>query len=224
MCMDSAVEPISKTVPHAHVVTSTVHKTLRGPRSGLILCPEKYKAQVDKAVFPGVQGGPMMHIIAAKAVCFKLAATEEFSAYQKRILDNAQALCRGLAARGFRIVSGGTDCHLLLVDVKSKGFTGKEAEEKLDKVGITVNKNTIPFDQEKPFIASGIRIGTPALTTRGMGTSEMDEIADLIADTLLSSEDSKELAGVSGKIRSLSDRFPLYREIWANEAAPESQS
>ncbi|MEP0814611.1 MAG: serine hydroxymethyltransferase [bacterium] len=204
-------------VPHAHVVTSTVHKTLRGPRSGLILCPEEYKAQIDKAVFPGVQGGPMMHAIAAKAVCFKLAGTEEFKVYQRRVLENAQALSSSLAAKGFRIVSGGTDCHLVLVDVKSKGLTGKQAEERLDSVGITVNKNTIPFDTEKPFIASGIRIGSPALTTRGMGEAEMHEIGELIAATLLADEGSADLDSVRGKVAQLCDRYPLYPEIWQGE-------
>jgi glycine hydroxymethyltransferase len=204
-------------VPHAHIVTSTVHKTLRGPRSGLILCPKDFKKEVDKAVFPGVQGGPMMHTIAAKAVCFKLAATDEFRNYQQQILKNAQTLAKGLSDRGFRIVSGGTDCHLLLADVKSKGLTGKHAEEKLDRVGITVNKNTIPFDTEKPFIASGIRLGSPALTTRGMGVDEMHLIADLIATALLADEGSAELASVRGKVTELCDRFPIYREIWEDQ-------
>lgn len=204
-------------VPHAHVVTSTVHKTLRGPRGGLILCPKEYKKQVDRAVFPGVQGGPMMHVIAAKAVCFKLAGTEEFQTYQGRILENARALSDGLQARGFRIVSGGTDCHMLLVDVKSKGMTGKEAEEKLDGVGITCNKNTIPFDTEKPFIASGVRLGTPALTTRGMATDEMALISDLIADALLAGEGSPVLGTVRERVNALCDRFPLYPEIWEGE-------
>ncbi|MCD6120145.1 serine hydroxymethyltransferase [bacterium] len=204
-------------IPHAHVTTSTVHKTLRGPRSGLILCPKDFKKQVDKAVFPGVQGGPMMHAIAAKAVCFKLAATEEFKIYQQQVLNNARALASALAKNGFRIVSGGTDCHLLLVDVKSKGLTGKEAEEKLDSVGITCNKNTIPFDTEKPFIASGIRLGTPALTTRGMGVDEMGEIADLIAAALMAGDDSRELSAVKGKVAELCDKFLLYEEIWKGE-------
>jgi len=204
-------------VPYAHVVTSTVHKTLRGPRSGLILCPNEYKKEVDKAVFPGVQGGPMMHTIAAKAVCFKLAATDEFRTYQKQVVKNAQMLAKTLAEKNFRIVSGGTDCHLLLVDVKSKGLTGKQAEEKLDRVGITVNKNTIPFDTEKPFIASGIRLGSPALTTRGFKEAEMVEVAELIATALISDENSKKFNAVSDKVTVLCDRFPLYKEIWEGQ-------
>ena len=204
-------------VPHAHVTTTTVHKTLRGPRSGLILCPKDHKKEIDKAVFPGVQGGPMMHVIAAKAVCLKLAATEEFRLYQMQVLKNAQALAGELQSRGFRIVSGGTDCHLVLVDVKSKGLTGKEAEEKLDEVGITVNKNTIPFDTEKPFIASGIRIGSPALTTRGMGEDEMHEIGELIAETLLSENGSAKCDAVMERVKQICDRFPLYTEIWKGE-------
>ncbi len=204
-------------VPHAHVTTTTVHKTLRGPRSGLILCPKEFKKEIDKAVFPGVQGGPMMHVIAAKAVCLKLAASEEFRAYQVQVLKNAQALAKELQNRGFRIVSGGTDCHLVLVDVKSKGLTGKEAEEKLDSVGITVNKNTIPFDTEKPFIASGIRIGSPALTTRGMGEDEMTEIAGLISDALLCEEGGAKCEMVKERVAQICGRFPLYPEIWQGE-------
>lgn len=204
-------------VPHAHVTTTTVHKTLRGPRSGLILCPKEFKKEIDKAVFPGVQGGPMMHVIAAKAVCLKLAATEEFRVYQVQVLKNAQALAKELQNRGFRIVSGGTDCHLVLVDVKSKGITGKEAEEKLDAVGITVNKNTIPFDTEKPFIASGIRIGSPALTTRGMGEDEMTEIAGLISDALLCEEGSSKCEIIRERVAQICGRFPLYPEIWQGE-------
>ncbi len=201
-------------VPHAHVITSTVHKTLRGPRSGLILCPKDFKKEIDKAVFPGVQGGPMMHTIAAKAVCFKLAATDEFRSYQQQVLKNAQTLAQTLADKGFRIVSGGTDCHLLLVDVKSKGLTGKQAEEKLDRVGITVNKNTIPFDTEKPFIASGIRLGSPALTTRGFKEAEMEEVADLISTALQSDESAPELSMITNRVAALCDRYPIYREIW----------
>jgi glycine hydroxymethyltransferase len=201
-------------VPHAHVVTTTVHKTLRGPRSGLILCPKDFKKEIDKAVFPGVQGGPMMHTIAAKAVCFKLAGTDEFRAYQQQVMKNANTLAQSLADKGFRIVSGGTDCHLLLVDVKSKGLTGKQAEEKLDSVGITVNKNTIPFDTEKPFIASGIRLGSPALTTRGFKEAEMEEVAELIAAALMADDNSPELASVSVKVATLCDRYPMYKEIW----------
>lgn len=171
-------------VPHAQFVTTTTHKTLRGPRGGLILCQEEYAKAVDKAVFPGIQGGPLMHVIAAKAVALKEALAPSFVEYQRQVIANAQALAEALTQRGYRLVSGGTDNHLLLVDVKQRGLTGKEAEHALDEVGITVNKNTIPFDTESPFVTSGIRIGTPAVTTRGMKESEMHEIGALIADTL----------------------------------------
>ncbi|REJ38402.1 MAG: serine hydroxymethyltransferase [Bacillota bacterium] len=171
-------------VPHAQVVTSTTHKTLRGPRGGFILSEESLARDIDRAVFPGVQGGPLMHIIAAKAVCFLEASQPAFRQYQQQIVKNAAALARGLMERGFRLVSGGTDTHLMLVDLRPQGLTGKEAEALLDEVGITVNKNTIPFDPESPFVTSGIRIGTPAVTTRGMKEPEMEEIADLIHRTL----------------------------------------
>ncbi|HEY8448995.1 MAG TPA: serine hydroxymethyltransferase [Bacillota bacterium] len=171
-------------VPHADFVTSTTHKTLRGPRGGFILCTDEWAKAVDKAVFPGIQGGPLMHVIAAKAVCFWEALQPAFKSYQEQILRNAKALAHGLSHRGFRLVSGGTDTHLMLVDLRPQGLTGKEAEERLDRVGITVNKNMIPFDPASPFVTSGIRIGTPAVTTRGMKEAEMDEIAELIYLTL----------------------------------------
>jgi len=197
-------------VPYADFVTSTTHKTLRGPRGGLILCREQYAKDLDKALFPGVQGGPLMHIIAAKAVCFKEALEPSFLAYQKQILANAQALARSLTSNGFRLVSGGTDNHLMLVDVFSKGVTGKVAEAALGKAGITVNKNAIPFDQNPPMVASGIRVGTPALTTRGMGENEMDQIGALIARVLAAPDDDRSIGGVKAEVEELCRRFPLY--------------
>lgn len=197
-------------VPHSHFVTSTTHKTLRGPRSGFILCKEEFAKSIDKMVMPGIQGGPLMHIIAAKAVCFKYAMTEEFRIYQHKVVNNAKTLAKSLADRGFRIVSGGTDNHLLLVDVKSKGLTGKEAETLLDEVGITVNKNLIPFDEEKPMVTSGIRLGTPALTTRGMGEEEMEEIGDIIASVLLHPDDEGVKKQARERVSKLCQRFPLY--------------
>jgi glycine hydroxymethyltransferase len=199
-------------VPHADFVTSTTHKTLRGPRSGMILCREQYAKDLDKAVFPGVQGGPLMHIIAAKAVCFKEAMEPAFAAYQRQIAANAKRLAAAIAAHGFRIVSGGTDNHLMLVDVFSKGITGKGAEAALGKAGITVNKNTIPFDQNPPMVASGIRLGTPAVTTRGMREAEMDTIAELIARVLAAPEDDRALAMVKTEVERLCRTFPLYPE------------
>jgi glycine hydroxymethyltransferase len=197
-------------VPHADFVTSTTHKTLRGPRAGLILCREQYARDVDRAVFPGVQGGPLMHIVAAKAVCFKEAMEPSFNAYQKQILANAQALARSLTASGYRLVSGGTDNHLMLVDVFSKGVTGKVAEAALGKAGITVNKNAIPFDQNPPMVASGIRVGTPALTTRGMGEAEMEQIGELIARVLAAPDDDRVINAVRTDVEQLCRRFPLY--------------
>lgn len=197
-------------VPVSEVVTSTTHKTLRGPRSGLILCKEAYAKQVDKAVFPGTQGGPLEHIIAAKAVCFKEAMTAEFKQYQAQIVKNAKSLAEELIKNGLRLVSGGTDTHLVLVDLRPFKVTGKIAETVLDEVGITVNKNTIPFDPEKPTVTSGIRIGTPALTTRGMKEGEMRTIADLIARTLHNVEDEKVKKEVSQTISGLCKKFPLY--------------
>ncbi|OGC24999.1 serine hydroxymethyltransferase [candidate division WOR-1 bacterium RIFOXYB2_FULL_42_35] len=197
-------------VPVSEVVTSTTHKTLRGPRAGLILCKEQYAKQVNKAVFPGAQGGPLEHVIAAKAICFKEAMTPEFKIYQQQILTNAQALAEGLVKAGLRLVSGGTDNHLMLVDLRAKKITGKVAEKALDQVGITVNKNTIPFDPEKPFVTSGIRIGTPALTTRGMKAAEMTVIAELIGQVLSNVEDENIKKTVSGRIAELCKQFPLY--------------
>jgi glycine hydroxymethyltransferase len=197
-------------VPVSEVVTSTTHKTLRGPRSGLILCKEAYAKQIDKAVFPGTQGGPLEHIIAAKAVCFKLAMEPEFKKYQEQIVKNARALAEGLLKNGFRLVSGGTDTHLVLVDLRPKKITGKIAENVLDEVGITVNKNTIPFDPEKPFVTSGIRIGTPALTTRGMKEEQMKTIADLIDQVLSKAEDASIREKVKNKVQELCRQFPLY--------------
>lgn len=193
-------------VPYADFVTTTTHKTLRGPRGGMILCKEKYAKDLDKSVFPGVQGGPLMHVIAGKAVCFKEALTPEFKEYQKQIIKNAKVLAEELMNRGFKLVSGGTDNHLMLVDLTNKGVTGKEAEAMLDEVGITVNKNTIPFDKQKPNIASGIRIGTPAMTTRGMKEEEMKTIAELI-DRTIKGEDKEK---IKADVLKLTSRFPIY--------------
>jgi len=199
-------------VPHCEFVTTTTHKTLRGPRGGLILCREEFAKAVDKAVFPGVQGGPLVHIISAKAVAFGEALREDFKAYQQQILDNAQALANELIAQGLRIVSGGTDNHLMLVDVfaDGKGITGKVAEKALDAVHITVNKNTIPFDQNSPFVASGIRLGTPALTTRGMKEDDMRTIGRLIADVIREPESDEIKSRVREEVAELTARFPLY--------------
>jgi glycine hydroxymethyltransferase len=197
-------------VPHCEFVTTTTHKTLRGPRGGMILCRESWAKEIDKAVFPGVQGGPLMHVIAAKAVAFKEALTPEWKAYQKQIVANAAALAAGLIAEGFRLVSGGTDNHLILIDVFAKGITGKVAEKALDKAGITVNKNTIPFDTNSPMVASGIRLGTPALTTRGMKEAEMTEVARLVARALHAVENETELAEVKREVHKICERFPLY--------------
>ena len=197
-------------VPHADVVTSTTHKTLRGPRSGLVLCREKYAKDIDRGLFPGVQGGPLMHIIAAKAVCFKEAMEPAFADYQRQLLANASRLASAMSALGFRLVSGGTDNHMVLVDVFSKGITGRDAETALGKAGITVNKNAIPFDRNPPMVASGIRIGTPAVTTRGMGEPQMDVIADLIGRALASPADDAALAGVKTEVERLCEQFPLH--------------
>lgn len=199
-------------VPVSEVVTSTTHKTLRGPRSGLILCKEAYAKQIDKAVFPGIQGGPLEHIIAGKAICFKEAMEPGFKQYQEQIVKNARALAEGLIKNGLRLVSGGTDNHLMLVDLRPFKVTGKAAETVLDEVGITVNKNTIPFDPEKPSITSGIRIGTPALTTRGMKEAEMKLIADLIAKVLKNVEDEKAKQEVANAISEICQKFPLYEK------------
>ncbi len=200
-------------VPYAEVVTTTTHKTLRGPRAGMILCREAFAKAVDAEVFPGSQGGPLMHIIAAKAVALKEAQTEEFRRYQKQIVANAQALARELASRGFRIVSGGTDNHLMLVDVTVKGTTGKDATAALDKARITVNKNAIPFDQKSPFVASGIRLGTPAVTTRGMKEPEMKVIAQSITEALERPADESAIAAVRNRVAALTEKFPLYEEL-----------
>jgi glycine hydroxymethyltransferase len=194
----------------ADIVTSTTHKTLRGPRAGLILAKESLGKEIDKQVFPGIQGGPLVHVIAAKAVCFKEAMEPGFRAYQQQVIDNARALAAGLAAEGFRIVSGGTDTHLLLLDVFSKGIRGKEAEKALDEAFITVNKNSIPFDQNPPMNPSGIRLGSPAVTTRGFQQSQMEEVARLIAQVLNAPADPANLAAVRRRVGALTDAFPLY--------------
>jgi glycine hydroxymethyltransferase len=199
-------------VPHADFVTSTTHKTLRGPRAGLILCRERYAKDLDRAVFPGVQGGPLMHIVAAKAVCFKEAMEPAFAEYQRQIVANAKRLAASITSHGFRLVSGGTDNHLMLVDVFSKGLTGKVAEAALGRAGITVNKNAIPFDRNPPMVASGIRVGTPAVTTRGMGEREMELIGDLIARVLHAPGDGPTLNAVKSEVERLCRRFPLYLE------------
>ncbi len=199
-------------VPHSDFVTTTTHKTLRGPRGGMVLCREAYAKDLDRAVFPGVQGGPLMHVIAAKAVCLKEAAEPAFAVYQRQIVANAQRLAAALVTAGFRLVSGGTDNHLMLVDVFSKGITGKVAEAALGKAGITVNKNAIPFDQNPPMVASGIRIGTPAITTRGMREPEMEIVAELIARALKTPEDEHALAAVRAEVEKLCRSFPLYPE------------
>ena len=195
-------------VPYADFVTSTTHKTLRGPRGGIILCKEEYAKIIDKSVFPGIQGGPLMHVIAAKAVCFGEALKPEFKEYQKQIVKNAKALSEELIKLGFNLVSGGTDNHLILIDLRNKGITGKELETRLDDVGITVNKNAVPFDTEKPMITSGIRIGTPAVTTRGFKEEEMIKIAKLINMTVENYEDKKE--EIRAEVASICAKFPLY--------------
>lgn len=197
-------------VPYADFVTTTTHKTLRGPRGGMILCKEEHAKKVDKAVFPGIQGGPLMHVIAAKAVAFKEALSDDFKEYAKKIIENAKVLGEELSKEGLRIVSGGTDNHLLLIDVTTLGLTGKVAEEVLDEVGVTTNKNTIPFDKEKPFVTSGLRIGTPAVTTRGFGIEEMKELAQIIATTLKNHEDQAVLEEVKERVQKLTQKFPLY--------------
>jgi glycine hydroxymethyltransferase len=197
-------------VPHAQVVTSTTHKTLRGPRAGLILSAKEFGPAINKSVFPGTQGGPLEHVIAAKAVAFGEALQPEFKKYARQVVDNAKALAEALVERGFAIVSGGTDTHLMLVDLRPKNLTGKVAEKVLDQAGITVNKNTIPDDPQSPFVTSGIRLGTPALTTRGMGKAEMRRVAQLI-DTVLTSPDEATVARVKREVGELTESFPLYR-------------
>jgi glycine hydroxymethyltransferase len=199
-------------VPHSDFVTTTTHKTLRGPRAGLVLCRERLAKELDRALFPGVQGGPLVHIVAAKAVCLKEAAEPHFATYQRQVAANAARLATRLSAGGFRLVSGGTDNHLMLVDVFSRGITGKAAEAALGKAGITVNKNAIPFDTNPPMVASGIRIGTPAVTTRGMGESEMDLVGDLIIRALAHAEDDAVLGSIKPEVEALCVKFPLYPE------------
>jgi glycine hydroxymethyltransferase len=196
-------------VPYADFVTTTTHKTLRGPRGGMILCKEQYAKAIDKAIFPGTQGGPLMHVIAAKAVCFKEALSVEFAGYQKRIIANAAALAKSLTGHGIRLVSGGTDNHLMLVDLTQKGITGKDLEAMLGRANITVNKNAIPFETQSPFITSGVRLGTPAVTTRGMDEADMDEIGGLISDII----DGREAAVEETKqsVLALCARRPLYK-------------
>jgi len=198
-------------VPYADVVTTTTHKTLRGPRGGLILCRDaEFGKQFNKAIFPGIQGGPLMHVVAAKAVAFKEALSDEFKVYQQQVLDNAKALADELVKKGFRIVSGGTDNHLMLVDLRSKNITGKEAQFLLDEIGITANRNTIPFEPLSPFVTSGIRLGTPALTTRGLKEEDIREVADIIADVIENREDSAVIEAAKAKVQAICKKFPLY--------------
>lgn len=197
-------------VPYADIVTTTTHKTLRGPRGGLILCKEKYAKQIDKAIFPGVQGGPLMHVIAAKAVALGEALKPEFKEYAKQIIANCQALAEGLIAEGFRLVSGGTDNHLLLVDVRGQKMSGKTAEHLLDEVGVTCNKNTIPFDPESPFVTSGIRLGTAAVTTRGFKEADMKEVAAIIGLVLNNPEDAEKQAEAAQRVAALCAKYPMY--------------
>ncbi len=206
-------------IPHADFVTTTTHKTLRGPRGGLAMCTSAFAKDLDRAVFPGVQGGPLMHVIAAKAVAFKEALRPDFKTYQQRVLANASVLAKTIADEGFRIVSGGTDNHLLLIDVFSGGLTGKVAEKALERAGITVNKNTIPFDPNPPMTASGVRVGTPALTTRGMGTPEMEEIGRLFGKALKGASSDTTLAEVRQSVETLCARFPLYPSLQPSATA-----
>jgi len=199
-------------IPYADFVTTTTHKTLRGPRGGMIMCKKKYASLIDRNIFPGIQGGPLMHVIAAKAVAFKEALTPEFKEYQAQIVKNARALAAGLMRRGFKIVSGGTDTHLMLVDLRNKRLTGDVAEKVLDQAGITVNKNSIPHDPEKPFVTSGIRLGTPALTTRGMKEEDMEKIAELMTEALEHRDDEDYLANLRKEVGKLTKKFPLYSE------------
>jgi glycine hydroxymethyltransferase len=200
-------------VPYADVVTSTTHKTLRGPRGGIILCKAEHAKAIDKAMFPGMQGGPLEHVIAGKAVAFHEALQPSFTAYCHQVVNNAQVLAHALMARGYHVVSGGTENHLMLVDLRNKGLTGKVAEKVLDAAGITVNKNTVPKETQSPFVTSGIRIGTPAVTTRGMGAEAMQEIAVLIDRVLSNPDDSDTIAAVKADVKALADRFPLYRSV-----------
>jgi glycine hydroxymethyltransferase len=203
-------------VPHAHVVTTTTHKTLRGPRSGMILCQQEFAAGIDRSVFPGQQGGPLIHVVAAKAVAFKEALAPEFAAYAQQVVTNAKVLAEAIAAEGYRIISGGTDTHLMLVDVFQKGMFGSEAEAALGEAGITVNKNAIPYDTNPPMKPSGIRIGTPALTTRGMKEPEMRVIAGWIAQALNHRSDTSKLQNIRGQVQELAEKFPLYNWLRSN--------
>jgi glycine hydroxymethyltransferase len=206
-------------IPHMDFVTTTTHKTLRGPRAGMVMCREQFAKEVDRAVFPTVQGGPLMHIVAAKAVCFKEAMEPSFKAYQAQVIRNAKALAKALADTGFRVVSGGTDNHLMLVDVFVRGITGTQAEKTLESSGITVNKNAIPFDTQPPMKASGIRIGTPALTTRGMMEAEMAQIGTWIAEVLADAENNSVRAAVRERVRALCERFPIYENRLVRSSA-----
>jgi len=198
-------------IPYADFVTSTTHKTLRGPRGGFILCKEKYAKVIDKTIFPGIQGGPHMNIIAAKAVCFKEALAPEFKTYQQQVVKNAQVIAKVFKDEGFRLVSGGTDNHLVLVDVSSKGLTGAEAEKLLEEAGITVNKNAIPFDPRPPRVTSGIRIGTPAITTRGLKEKDVEEVAGYMCEILKNPGDEPLRKGIREKIRKICEKFPFYK-------------
>ncbi len=206
----SATGAYPSPVPHADVVTTTTHKTLRGPRGGMILCKAEHAAAINKAVFPGAQGGPLEHVIAAKAVAFKEALEPSFAVYSRQVVANAQALAKAFVARGYELVSGGTDNHLMLIDLRNKGLTGKVAEKALDLAGITVNKNTVPRETQSPFVTSGIRVGTPAVTTRGMREAEMEQIAALIDRVLLAADDASVAAQVKADVKALAARFPLY--------------
>ncbi len=206
-------------VPHADIVTTTTHKTLRGPRGGMILSRSVHAKAIDKAIFPGIQGGPLEHVIAAKAVAFKEALQPEFKDYSRRVIENAKALAAALVGHGFHVVSGGTDNHLMLVDLRNRGLTGKVAEKALDHAGITVNKNTVPKETQSPFVTSGIRIGTPAVTTRGMGVAEMEAVASLIDRVLSSPENEGSLATIRADVKRLADRFPLYGGAGAGAGA-----
>ena len=200
-------------IPHSEFVTTTTHKTLRGPRGGMIICKEEYAKEVNKKIFPGIQGGPLMHVIAAKAVAFKEALSSEFVSYQKQVIANARYLAQFLSTNGIKIVSGGTDTHLVLVDLRPQDITGKDAEAALEKAGITVNKNTVPFETRSPFVTSGVRIGTPALTTRGMKEQEMEQIGEMIIQTLDKIEDDNFHKETRKKVRDLCDQFPLHLEL-----------
>lgn len=200
-------------VEYADIVTTTTHKTLRGPRGGMILCKEEYAKAIDKAVFPGIQGGPLMHVIAAKAVALGEALQPEFKVYAEQVIKNAKVLAAELMAKGLTIVSGGTDTHVMLVDVRNTGLTGKEAEHLLDEIGITANKNTIPFDPASPFVTSGVRLGTPALTTRGLKEDDMKEIADIIATVLQNPEDTAKNQDAAKRVAALCEKYPLYPNL-----------